>query len=42
MLESTVSWFPIELNWSQPEYYFLPNAEPNSKYYLGKYFENMI
>ena len=39
-LEYTVSWFPIELNQLQTENYLLPNTEPNSKYYLEKYFEN--
>ena len=40
VLESTVSWLTIESNQLQPEYYFLPNTEPNPKYYLEKYFEN--
>ena len=38
--KSTVSWFLIESNWIQPEYYFLTNTEKNSKYYLEKYSEN--
>ena len=42
MLESTVSWFPIELNRTEQEYYLPPNIEPNSKYYLENYFENSI
>ena len=42
VLEYTVSWFHIELNQPEQEYYFLSNTEPNSKYYLEKYFENSI
>ena len=32
ILESTVRLFHIELNQLQPEYYFLPNKEPDLKY----------
>ena len=42
VLESTVNWFLIELNQIHPEYYLLPNTEPNSKYYLENYFRNKI
>ena len=38
VLESTVILFPIESNRLQPEYYFPPNTEPSSKYYLEEYF----
>ena len=31
VFEYTVSWFPIEYNQLQPEYYFQPNTEPNPK-----------
>ena len=39
VLESTISWFLIELNQLQTEYYFPPNTKPDSKYYLEKYFK---
>ena len=42
VLESTASWLPIESNIIQPEYYFPPNTEPNSNYYLDNYFKNSI
>ena len=42
VLESTVSWLPIESNQPQKEYYYSPNIEPNSKYYLEKYFEHSM
>ena len=42
VLEFTVSWYLIKLNLPHSEYYFLPNTEPNSKYYLEKYFKNRI
>ena len=32
MLESTVSWVPIEFNWLYLGYYFLPYNKSNSKY----------
>ena len=42
VLESTANWFLSESNQLQPGYYFLPNKNPNLKYYLEKCFENSI
>ena len=42
VLEYTVSLLTIEYNRPQKEHYLLPSTEPNSKYYLKKYFKNSI
>ena len=42
LLEYTVGLFSIESNRIHPEYYFLSNTELDTKYYLEKYFKNII
>ena len=42
ILEFTVSCYLSELNWLHPEYYFLRNNEPISKFHLDIYFKDII
>ena len=39
-VESILSWFLIESNWLNPEYYYPLNNDLNLKYCLAKYYEN--